>query len=297
MEGYARHLDGVLRELGVQRVHLVLHDFGGPWGLAWATQNKDRVASVTLVNIGILPGYRWHKFARIWRAPVLGELAQLTATRRGFRVVLNADNPKPFPPAFLDRMYDDYDWGMKRAVLKLYRATPDPGGALSERAASALGPLSLPALVVWGEGDAFVPVRYAEIQKRYFDAEVHLLPGCGHWPMIDEPERVRDLVIPFLRKQVGATGGPLPPAARGPHARMNRSTRSSSAHGAPAPRWPSTLPRAGPARAAARRLQSSRATSRCRRYVVSPLGVEWLDELGVGPAVRKPVATDPGHPA
>jgi pimeloyl-ACP methyl ester carboxylesterase len=201
--GYARHLDGLLHKLAVQRAHLVLHDFGGPWGLAWASEHKDQVASLTLFNIGVLPGYRWHKFARIWRTPVLGELLQLTTTRGAFRALTNADNPRPLPRAFLDRMFDDADWGMKRAVLKLYRATSDVG-ALSEPLGQALKPLALPTLVLWGEGDTYLPVRYAEMQKKYFDAQVHVLPRCGHWPMIDEPERVRDLVLPFLRKQVAS---------------------------------------------------------------------------------------------
>lgn len=201
VDGYARHLDGLLEQLGIRRAHLVLHDFGGPWGLAWAAMRKDRVASVTLFNIGILPGYTWHKYARIWRIPVLGELFQLTGTRRLFKVVINADNPKPFPEAFLDRMYDDGDWGMKRAVLALYRATGDLAG-LSQKLGDALKPLSLPALVVWGESDVFLPLRYAEVQKQYFDAEVHIIPNAGHWPMIDEPARTRELVIPFLIRQL-----------------------------------------------------------------------------------------------
>jgi pimeloyl-ACP methyl ester carboxylesterase len=197
--GYARHLDGLLQQLGVKRAHLVLHDFGGAWGLAWASEHKDQVASLTLFNIGVLPGYQWHKFARIWRVPVLGELFQLSTTRGAFRALLNAGNPRPLPRAFLDRMFDDADWGTKRAVLKLYRATSD-AGAMSEPFGEALKPLALPTLVIWGDGDVYLPVRYAETQKQYFDAQVHVLPRCGHWPMIDEPERVRDLVLPFLRK-------------------------------------------------------------------------------------------------
>jgi pimeloyl-ACP methyl ester carboxylesterase len=202
IDGYARHLDGLLAVLGVDRAHLVLHDFGGPWGLTWAAAHPERVASVTLMNIGVLPGYKWHKFARVWRIPILGELSQLVGIRSAFKAALNADNPKPLPEAFLDRMFEDQDWGMKRAVLKLYRATPDPG-AVVERLGRALTPHSLPALVIWGDGDKYVPVRYADVQKRYFDAEVHVIGGAGHWPMIDEPEGVRALVIPFLQRQLG----------------------------------------------------------------------------------------------
>jgi pimeloyl-ACP methyl ester carboxylesterase len=207
VEGYARHLDGVLRALGVRRAHLVLHDFGGPWGLQWAALHKDSVASLTLLNMGITPGYRWHKFARIWRTPLVGELFQLSATRGAFGYLCNADNPKPLPEAFLDRMWRDADWGTKRAVLKLYRASEL--GPLSERIGEELRPLSLPALVLWGEGDAYISVRYAEMQRKYFDAQVHVLAGCGHWPMIDEPERVRELVVPFLRERLAS--GPARP--------------------------------------------------------------------------------------
>ena len=201
VEGYARHLDGILEQLNVQRAHLVLHDFGGPWGMQWAADHSDRAASLALLNIGALPGYTWHKFARIWRLPVIGEIFQAIATRGAFRWLINADNPKPFPNAFIDRMFDDADAGNRRAVLKLYRATNDIGG-LTTQLAERLKPLRLPALVIWGAQDRYLPVRYAETQAQYFDTQTYVLPAVGHWPMIDEPDRVRTLLLPFLRSQV-----------------------------------------------------------------------------------------------
>lgn len=206
VEGFARHLDGLLEQLGVERVHLVLHDFGGPWGLTWASEHLARVASLTLVNIGVLPGYRWHKFARLWRIPVVGELFMLTASRRAFHALTNADNPRPFPPAFLDRMYDDFDAGARKGVLKLYRATNDLG-AMVERIARITEFKKLPTLVVWGTGDKFLPQRYAHVQADYFDVrEVRLMERCGHWPFIDEPEAAAATIVPFLRARV--TGEP-----------------------------------------------------------------------------------------
>lgn len=205
VDGYARHLQGVIERLGIDRAHLVLHDFGGAWGLAWGSEHPHAVASLTLVNIGILPGHTWHKFARVWRTPVLGELSLLVSSRRGFRAMLNANNPKHFPRAFTDRMYDDLDAGTKRAILKLYRATSDLD-AMSRSVAVKLAPFKLPALVVWGVGDTFVPVRYAEEQRRFFgDVEVRLFEGCGHWPFIDDPERAAGLVVPYLQKRLAAS--------------------------------------------------------------------------------------------
>ena len=64
-----------------------------------------------------------------------------------------------------------------------------------------LAPHAVPALVVWGAGDPNIPVRYADAQAQYFDADVQKIDGAGHWPMIDEPERTRALVLPFLRRR------------------------------------------------------------------------------------------------
>lgn len=203
IDGYAQHLDRVLEALGVRRAHLVLHDFGGPWGLAWAARHPSRVASVTLINIGVLRGYRWHFLARIWRTPLLGELFMATTTRAGFRALLKLGNPRGLPPAFVERMYADFDAGTRRAILRLYRAT---GGidAFSNALHAALRPLDLPALVVWGARDIYLPARYAEAQRDTFPrARVVMLADSGHFPYADNPAAVADAVLPFLRARAG----------------------------------------------------------------------------------------------
>jgi pimeloyl-ACP methyl ester carboxylesterase len=181
-------------------VHLVLHDFGGPFGLAWASGRLDAVASVTLIDTGILPGYRWHVTARIWRTPLLGEAFQAITTRRGFRTAISRSEPRGLPRAFVDRMYDHYDRRTKRAVLKLYRATDDPGGGaeLVEMFAAR----DIPALVIWGEHDRYLPAAYAARQRDAFpSAEIHVLPASGHWPYADAPETVERLLTEFLADQ------------------------------------------------------------------------------------------------
>ena len=147
--GYATFLGEALDRLGVDRAHLVIHDFGGPIGLMWAATHPDALASATLINTGLLPGYRWHFLARIWRTRVLGELFQMTATRQAFRWLVNRPEPRRLPQPFIDRMYDQYDRRTRRAVLELYRATPDPGSAGAEFAA-LMAPRDVPALVIWG---------------------------------------------------------------------------------------------------------------------------------------------------
>jgi len=210
--GYARHLGALLDELGVTRAHWVLHDFGGSFGLAWAIEQPKSVGSITLINTGILTGYTWHKYAKIWQTPILGELFQMTANAALLHRALSADNPKPIPRAFVDRVMSYADWPHKQAVLKLYRASRDPDRTFGPLIAG-VKTLDVPVCVVWGDGDRYLPVKYAEQQREFFPkAELHVLHGLGHWPFIDDPEAVENAVLPFLKAQTAAKRASMNPA-------------------------------------------------------------------------------------
>jgi pimeloyl-ACP methyl ester carboxylesterase len=202
VSSYAEFLQGALGELGIERVHLVLHDFGGPFGLFWGLGHADAWASVALINIGVMPGYEWHSMAKRWRTPVLGELVQAWVPRAGWRRAMQRANPKGLPPAFVDKMYDDYDRATRRTVLELYRATPDPGST-AVQLGQAMADLHKPALVVWGAKDPFIGVQYAERQREFFDVrDVVILPDSGHWPFQDDPQAVERALVPFLAEQL-----------------------------------------------------------------------------------------------
>ncbi len=202
VDGYVRHLDGLLQKLGVKRLHFVLHDFGGLWGLTWAAAHPDSIASLTLIDVGIAPDYKWHYLARIWRTPVFGEIFMATTTRAGLKMALKHGNPRGLPDGFVDRMYDHYDMATRRAVLRLYRATNDVGER-SERCGEILRPRHIPTLVLWGRADPYFPVGYAERQRAYFpEAEVVVFHDSGHWPFADNPEGVAAAITPFLKAQV-----------------------------------------------------------------------------------------------
>jgi pimeloyl-ACP methyl ester carboxylesterase len=64
-----------------------------------------------------------------------------------------------------------------------------------------LAELEIPAFVLWGENDAFLP---AELAERLGDAlpmaSVALLPGCGHFLLEDAAETVVPLIFQWLRR-------------------------------------------------------------------------------------------------
>jgi pimeloyl-ACP methyl ester carboxylesterase len=200
VDEYDRFIERFLQETGVERVKLVVHDWGAV-GLAFAQRLPARVERLVIINaVPLLPGYRWHRTARMWRTPVLGELIMGTTSRPVLRLLSRESNatPGPMPDAWLDSVLDHFDQGTQRAILRLYRSSsPAVLAVAGERLAS----LQMPALVAWGMRDPYIPERFGrEYARALPHAELLELPDAGHWPWLDRPDLV-ERVVDFLNAQ------------------------------------------------------------------------------------------------
>jgi pimeloyl-ACP methyl ester carboxylesterase len=205
------YLDSALDQLGIRNVHLVVHDLGGPIGMEWAARHPDRLRSATLIDTGLLLGYKHHQLAKISRTPELGELFWLQMTRPFFLVGIQQGQSltRPLPLAFANRLYDDLDRETRCAIIASYRAADEPEiNSFAEHQASVLAQdPARPALVIWGAGDPYLPVAMAERQRQGFpSARVEVFPDSGHWPFADNPDRAAALILPFIRDAVAQTG-------------------------------------------------------------------------------------------
>ena len=197
IEGYQTWLSPALDQLGVERAHLVLHDFGGPIGLMWAAMNPHKFASVVLIDTGVLADYRWHLLGRLWRMPRIGEAIQAGTIRPLFKLWMRRGNIRGLDSRWLNELIDEDEGRTRRATLTLYRNTDEPG---SPMLGQALAPQRKPALVIWGRRDPYISWRYAERQRESFpDADVRVWNDSGHWPHVQHPGRTADTVTAFLR--------------------------------------------------------------------------------------------------
>lgn len=189
-----------LEELGIRRAHFVGHDFGGAFSLLAATYNPQNVGSMTMIDSGLMRGYRWHIWARLWRRRVLGELLMAIVNKRGFAIAM-----RDLPSWFVDQMWGNYDRATRRAIIALYRNT-DMDHQAEQLPQLRLLAQSWPALVIFGDDDPYLPASLAHRNKEALvNAELHVIPGAGHWPHVDHPDEVEAILLPFLRQQVGAT--------------------------------------------------------------------------------------------
>jgi pimeloyl-ACP methyl ester carboxylesterase len=195
--GYDAWLERFLAHVGVDRFRLVVHDWGAV-GLALAQRMPERVERLVLIDaVPFLPGYRWHRSARIWRRRWAGEMFMGSTRKWGMRWISREANVTrgPLPEEMIERWWRDFDQGTQRAILRLYRGSPEDALAA---AGARLGALACPALVVWGEEDPYLPTWLADAYAGVLPAaEVRRVPGAGHWPWLDVPG-VTDDVCRFL---------------------------------------------------------------------------------------------------
>ena len=199
---YEDFLERFLTERELERVSLVMHDWGAV-GLAFAQRHPERIERLVIINaVPVLPGYRWHRAARIWRTPGLGELAMGAVSERTLRFLSKETNatPGPMPEAWLASVLDHFDQGTQRAILRLYRSSPPE---VLARAGAHLSLLEAPALVVWGMSDPYLPARFGrDYAEALPHAELFEVADAGHVPWLDRPE-VLERVVSFLNDPPG----------------------------------------------------------------------------------------------
>lgn len=174
---------------GLDAVHLLGHSLGAALALATADIRPRRIASLTLIApAGLGPEIDAATLAGITRATKVESLApwlrRLTATPEGIS--------------------DDY----ARAAMAL-RRDPDLRAAQADMAEvlfpdgvqpfdlrAALSRLITPTAIIWGRKDRILPYRHALAADGEY--AIHLLPGAGHVPQIECPDRVARIVARHL---------------------------------------------------------------------------------------------------
>jgi pimeloyl-ACP methyl ester carboxylesterase len=196
--GYGRLLEAFLDSAGIDRFSLVVHDWGVV-GLSAAQRLHERLDRVVILScVPLLPGYEWHRIARAWRKPVIGEMLMGFSTRWGFKQISKEANvtPGPLPDAMLDSVWRHFDHGTQRAILKLYRSAPP---AVLEEAGRDLKRITSPALVLWPTADPYLGPRFGPAYAEALGGPVELeMVDGGHWTWLDRPELV-PRVATFLR--------------------------------------------------------------------------------------------------
>ena len=180
---------------GEDEVVIVVHDWGGHVGLAWACDHPGQIAAMVISDTGFFSNARWHGLAETLRGPE-GERLIESFDREGFGAMLNAGRDV-FSAAEIDAYWRPFEEGRgRRATLDYYRSLDFEDlspwdGKLAEIAA--------PTLILWGAEDPFAILRAGErFHRELSSSELVAIDGAGHFVWDEEPERCADEVLGFL---------------------------------------------------------------------------------------------------
>ncbi|MDX6615314.1 MAG: hypothetical protein QOD60_405 [Solirubrobacterales bacterium] len=203
---YAAGVRDLLAVLGFERGTVLGHSFGGGIALQFAYLFPEYVERVALVSSGglgkevhpllrasVLPGSEWvlPLLAREWSVKA-GDAVRVVAGRLGLEA-------GPDLAEFARGYASLVESGAREAFIDTMRGVIGPDG----QKVSAMDRLYLaeqmPFLIVWGDSDPIIPVSHGRAAheavkgSRYVEFE-----GSGHWPMLDAPERLTDVITTFI---------------------------------------------------------------------------------------------------
>lgn len=209
-------LEALLDHLNLrENLTLVVHDWGGMIGMAYAARHPERIQRIIASNTGAFPLPKSKRLPfSLWlgRNTALG--AWLILKKNAFcRAAASwCVKRKPLAPDVRAMLLQPYDTPEHRiAVLKFVQTIPlketDPGYDIVSSTAASLSKFSaVPTLLLWGLKD-FVFDRHflAEWQRYVPHAETHTWPDCGHYLLEDAAEEVIMRMQEFLAKHPIAT--------------------------------------------------------------------------------------------
>ncbi len=190
---------GVLDHLGIDRAHVVGHDWGAALSWVLATLQPDRVDHLVALSVG---------------HPTAFADAGLSQREKSWYLLLFQF------PGIAEQWLSDNDWANFRAwsqhpdadaaiaelaagdsltpALNWYRANVPPESLIGPRL--ALPPVQAPTMGVWSDGDRFLTEAQMTGSAEHVQGSwrYERLTGPGHWMQLEAPEVVSELLTDFL---------------------------------------------------------------------------------------------------
>ncbi len=202
-------LETLLEHLEVrERITLVVHDWGGMIGMAYACRHPERIARLVILNTAAFhppAGKRLPLALKICRDTALGKFLILKLNMFALVAARIGCKRNPMSELLRGAYCAPYDIPSNRiATLRFVQDIPlgpeDTGYALVSEVEAGLACFAdLPITICWGLKD-FVFDRHflKEWQRRFPKAEVHAFADCGHYILEDAGDEVIPIIERFL---------------------------------------------------------------------------------------------------
>jgi 2-hydroxy-6-oxonona-2,4-dienedioate hydrolase len=187
---FVKFLEDFLNNLGVKKTSLCGSSLGGLVAAEYAINNSAIVNKLILVSPAgtmktstktleeyILASlYPTHD--NVWRAFINMAYDPSTVTERTIQEFIDRMNLPNAKYAFMSTML-----GVRNTTNLVSR----------------LSKILSPTMIIWGEQDLMIPVKYAEDYRNIPNSVLQVIPKCGHTPFTERPKVFSKIAINFLK--------------------------------------------------------------------------------------------------
>ena len=205
--GYANGMRDLLTVLGIDKVTVVGHSFGGGVAMQFAYQFPERTERMILVAPGGL-GREVTPAIRVITLPGFNQamgLVTLPGVRHATKLWLRSLAASGLARARdLDEVAEIVesfkDPRARAAIRHVVSAVVDWRGQVVTMTDRAYLTQAMPMCVIWGTNDSVIPVRHADVAAEVAPfATVEVIEDAGHFPHKDHPQQFVTIVNDFVR--------------------------------------------------------------------------------------------------
>lgn len=199
-------IEALVASLGLTRIHLVVHDWGGAIGFGFAARHPELIGKLTVLNTGAFASTRIPGRIALCKAPFIGPLLVRGCNGFAWPATWMSMHRRVLTTVEKDALLFPYDsWANRIAVSAFVQdipmATEHPTWSTLAAVEHGLPQFRThPALIVWGGRDFCFNDSFLDRWRQELPgATVRRIADAGHYVLEDAREEVVPQILAFLR--------------------------------------------------------------------------------------------------
>jgi pimeloyl-ACP methyl ester carboxylesterase len=190
-ELFTDFLSSFFKKLKIKKTNIIGSSLGGQIIADYTSKNQDIVEKIVLISPS---GIMKHSTPALDAYVMAALYPDSEGAKNAFQMMAGPSQQVN------QRIIEDFVERMKLPNAKMAFMSTLLGLKSAEVITKTLMKITIPTLIIWGENDPVIPIKYAdEFVSSIQDCRFYMMDNCGHTPYVDEPSKFSKLVLDFLR--------------------------------------------------------------------------------------------------
>jgi len=208
-------IEAIRQHSGVEKIHLVGHDWGGALAWHYAQQFAERTQSLSILNcphpLAFIQCIKrqpfqllksWYMF--FFQLPCLPERLLALHDHFFLKTIIQRTSASSYSASMMNHLATHWQQaGALTAMINYYRANFRLIFSKERPLAKGLSnaKIACPAQILWGEKDTFLCKELAEKSLTFTtNATLITYPNATHWLAVDEPDAINQQLLKLFKK-------------------------------------------------------------------------------------------------